>query len=906
MQLSPTPTATAGTRRPTGRRRRMLLRSVPMLAWLLAEVAVVMGHRFVGEPRWLMVHLLLLGAVSNAIVVWSSYFTDAVLRGTGDHARRDVAVLAVLNVGALGVTVGVAGDRAPVLWIGASLVGLAALVHAGGLVVQLRRSLPARFAIAVRYYVTATLLLPVGVWLGTRLAATPPDRYAGELLAHLALNVLGWVGLTIAGTVITLWPTMLRTRADDRTVPAGRRAWWLLTAATLLLGVGGVSGLRWIAVLALLGYLAGLAVLAGPLARATLARRPGDFATWSLLAGLLWWVGCTAAAAVQLAMAPDLATGVGAVRGLVGPFAAGFVAQVLLGALSYLVPVVVGGGPAIARRTTAVADAGGTARVALANLAGLAYLLPLPSLVKVTTSLAVYAALVWTVGVLVATVVTGLRLVRRRRGTTPPEGAAGPPQDPSTRRRRAQGQLAAAVGTTALLVVVAGMIDPVATVRAPAQGAALAAEQASVPEVSPTGRTTTVRVRTEGMAFVPSSIEVPVGDRLVIELTNGATDGQVHDQVLADGTTSGRLAPGESTTVDAGVVTVSSEGWCSVAGHRQMGMVLQVNAIGAADVPVAVEGHADHGTGGDASGWDRTAAPGPDHRAYDPVLPPVGPEQTHRVTFTVTERQQEVAPGVTQEVWTFNGAVPGTTLRGTVGDVFEITLVNDGSMGHSIDFHAGALAPDQPMRTIAPGETLTYRFTATRAGIWMYHCSTMPMSTHIANGMYGAVVIDPPDLPAVDHEYLLVQGEQYHGPPGAPGDADKLAARSPDAVVFNGYPYQYDHAPLTARTGERVRLWVLDAGPNESLAFHVVGGQFDSVWKEGTWLLRCGRAPHETPPERCDAQTRGGGGSQTLDLLASQGGFVELEMPEAGHYAIVNHQMVLAERGAHAVLAVSD
>ena len=124
---------------------------------------------------------------------------------------------------------------------------------------------------------------------------------------------------------------------------------------------------------------------------------------------------------------------------------------------------------------------------------------------------------------------------------------------------------------------------------------------------------------------------------------------------------------------------------------------------------------------------------------------------------------REVAPGVTQHLWLYNGSLPGPTLRGRVGDRFVITLVNEGSIGHSIDFHAGALAPDRPMRTIEPGETLTYRFTATRAGIWMYHCSTMPMSAHIANGLFGAVVIEPRDLPPVDRSYVLVQSELYLG-----------------------------------------------------------------------------------------------------------------------------------------------
>jgi nitrite reductase (NO-forming) len=172
----------------------------------------------------------------------------------------------------------------------------------------------------------------------------------------------------------------------------------------------------------------------------------------------------------------------------------------------------------------------------------------------------------------------------------------------------------------------------------------------------------------------------------------------------------------------------------------------------------------------------------------------------------------------------------------------------------------------------------------------MYHCSSMPMSAHIANGMFGAVVIDPPDLPPVDRSYVLVQSELYLGPPGEAVDVDRLRAETPDAVVFNGYANQYDHRPLTARVGERVRIWVLDAGPNRTTAFHVVGGQFDTVYAEGAYRLR---------PD-ADA-----GGSQALALAASQGGFVELTFPEAGRYPFVSHSMVDAERGAHGIIAVT-
>ncbi|HET8603909.1 MAG TPA: multicopper oxidase domain-containing protein, partial [Marmoricola sp.] len=294
---------------------------------------------------------------------------------------------------------------------------------------------------------------------------------------------------------------------------------------------------------------------------------------------------------------------------------------------------------------------------------------------------------------------------------------------------------------------------------------------------------------------------------------------------------------------------------------------------------------------GAASRLDFMASPGPGFRAHDPVLPPVGPGRVHRRTFRISDVQAAVAPGVRQRLWTYDGTMPGPTLHGRVGDRFVIRVVNDTQMGHGIDFHAGEVAPDRPMRTLAPGQSLTYRFTATHSGIWLYHCSTMPMSVHIANGMFGAVVIDPPHLPKVAKSYVLVQSELYLGRQGGPVDAAKVLAERPDAVVFNGYADQYDHDPLTARVGQRVRIWVLDAGPDRPTAFHVVGGQFDTVFSEGAWLLRRGNAWH--------------GASQVLSLGPAQGGFVELAFHQPGHYPFVSHLMVDAERGAHGVIRVT-
>src|SRR5690606_38014480 len=134
-----------------------------------------------------------------------------------------------------------------------------------------------------------------------------------------------------------------------------------------------------------------------------------------------------------------------------------------------------------------------------------------------------------------------------------------------------------------------------------------------------------------------------------------------------------------------------------------------------------------------------------------------------------------------------------------------------------------------------------------------------------------------------------VQGEHYYGPQGGVVDAEKLAAERPDAVVFNGYADQYFHDPVSVRVGERLRIWVLAAGPNRGTSFHVVGGQFSTTYAEGAYLLR-------------DGGPDGTGGAQALALAPAQGGFVELTLPEAGNYPFVSHAMVDAERGARGVL----
>ncbi|GAA3518587.1 multicopper oxidase domain-containing protein [Nocardioides daeguensis] len=875
------------------------LRDLPVLLWLFAAGVVALLHPFVPAPRWLMLHLLLLGALTHAILVWSRHFAEALLHlppeGRAPQSRR----LLLHNLGALAVITGVLTSAWSVTVAGAAAVATAVAWHGWDLGRQLRACLPARFAGTVRYYVAAACFLPVGATLGTALARDPADPWHTRILvAHVTVNLLGWVGLTVVGTLFTLWPTMLRTRMAPNAEAAARRALPVLACSVAFTAVAAALGLLPAAALGIAGYLSGLAVAASALVEPLRRKRPASFATWSIPAALAWLIGCLVVLAVGFATAATLADAARVFDWLVPFLAAGFGAQVLLGALSHLVPVALGGGPTPVRAAARVLDRAAPLRVVVTNAGLLLCAVPVPSTVRVLASMLVLASLGATPILLVAAVRTS------RRAKAVPVAQRHVASEAPT-RGRAAGFAGTGVAVVVLAVAAGVALDP----------AALSVGSSAAVGVQATGQTTTVEVVAQDMRFTPSTIRVPAGDRLVLVVTNADED--VHDLALDTGDRTERLSPGETERLDVGVVGRDVEGWCTVVGHRQMGMVLHIDVTGPASTATQVtEDHSQHSHGpsgshdstatetdraepadgsedaaGAADSLSFLAAPPDGFQARDAALPPLDRPRVHRRTITVRDEIREVAPGITQRQWTYDGTAPGPVLHGRVGDRFVITLVNGGSIGHSIDFHAGALAPQQPMRTIAPGESLVYRFRATRAGIWMYHCSTMPMSAHIANGLFGAVVIEPRGLPPVDRSYVLVQSELYLGAQAGETDAAKVAADAPDAVVFNGYANQYDHRPLPARVGERVRVWVLDAGPNRSTSFHVVGGQFDTAWAEGAYLL--------------DRRDHGGGGAQSLSLGPSQGGFVELTFPEAGSYPFVTHVMVDAERGAHGAFQVT-
>lgn len=875
------------------------MRDLPVVFWLLAAVVVALAHTWIPAPRWLLIHLTLLGAVTHSILVWSRYFTETLLRVSNDRMLQNRR-LSLLDVGVLAVLVGVVGGWWPVTVIGGAAVLAAVVWHGASLLKALRSALAPRFGVVVRFYLAAAALLPVGVVVGVLLARIQTDPWHERLLvAHAAVNLLGWIGLTVTGTLITLWPTMLRTRLADGIERAAGRVLPVMLAGVAITVGGALSGLTRLSAAGLASYLVGLLILAPGFIRVARQRPPSAFPAASTLGAVCWLAGSLLALTLAFATTDSWAVAGERFTWFTPFLAAGFGAQILLGALSYLIPVALGGGPRAVAAATNVLDRAGIFRVTVLNGALLACVLPVPPDVRTACSALALLTLASFLPLLALAIRSSLGV--RRAPADPVAGRAKRPGagEVTPVSGRPPGTAVALGLVTVLVATVGGLV---------ADEGVTTGDHSVAAGVTATGDTTVVEVAAHDMRFTPSTIEVPAGNRLVIELTN--TDpSEVHDLVLDDDTDSGRLAPGESARVEVPLVGRDVDGWCSVLGHRQMGMTLQVVAVGAdpdagtitdsssSDRHTApgadAHGHQHGSTDTDSSTGepavvDPDAVPGKDFVARDPVLPPLTDETVRRRTFHIRDAEVEVAPGVTQTLWTYDGTAPGPVLHGRVGDTFVITLVNDGTIGHSIDFHAGSLAPDRPMRTIPPGARLTYRFTAHKAGIWMYHCSTMPMAAHIANGLFGAVVIEPDDLPPVDRSFLLVQSEFYLGVEGGVVDLDKVNAEEPDLVVFNGYAAQYDHDPLRARVGERVRIWVLDAGPNRSSAFHVIGGQFDTAYAEGAYLLRPGT-----------------GGSQSLGLFASQGGFVELEFPEAGHYPFVSHVMVDAERGAHGIVEVT-
>lgn len=903
------------------RRTTQIKRNAVVVAWIFTALVLLAGKYAQLWPNldaWAPLHAALLGALGSAITIWSAHFADTLLhRPAWGGALMLNGRLGLHSVGAALVITGVCINSQIIIGVGASCVAVSATLGVVAMVVQKRRAVAARMAALVDYYICSLSYLMVGALAGWSIkyfdfkgqAAWSNRMY----LAHVPIMVLGVLGITVLGTLVVLWPTMLRTKMEPT---APRQAQRALPGLALAVAVIAFSGLwRPLAGIGALLYLLSAVAVVAPLWRTGARKGVTNYAGLSTAAALAWLAWCVIRLGVGVSYAANDDAARAVAHGLRLAVVSGFALQILLAALSFLTPVMLGGGPAMSRLTHAIMDRYTWWRITTINLCLALACLPLPPAVRGVTGLSAALAGAYFF------VAAGQAIQARRKGDTsaaPPStvtltktaskpasskaaasvaqsasrsaaptasaqsaGATGATQTPDRR-----GALAGLV--TAAVAVVAGA--SASSTQTPGGLMGLGTGQGSA-SAGGSGQVVNANITISGMSFVPSSVDVPVGATLRLTLKN--TGFEVHDLVLATGQTTGRLAVGESKTITVNNVREPIAGWCSVAGHRAMGMVFDVKVAGVSS-NTSQDGH-QHSASSQSAQVDLNWQPPSYFKAHDARAPrPQTPGTVHRHTLRVSEITAQVGAGVTQKRMTYNGGVPGPVLRGQVGDHFEITLVNDGTMSHSIDFHAGVLAPDKPMRSISPGQSLQYNFTATRSGIWLYHCSTAPMSVHLAAGMHGAVIIDPPGLSQVDHEFVLIQSEIYLGPEGGSTDEAKVAAKTPDLMAFNGMAFQYKYRPLQVGVGQRVRFWVMDAGPSLPCTFHVVGGQFDQVFYEGAWTLG--------GPDQIGA--RWSGGSQALNLGPCQGGFVEFVPPQAGHYTFVTHAFADMEKGAVGVLQV--
>ena len=266
-----------------------------------------------------------------------------------------------------------------------------------------------------------------------------------------------------------------------------------------------------------------------------------------------------------------------------------------------------------------------------------------------------------------------------------------------------------------------------------------------------------------------------------------------------------------------------------------------------------------------------------------------------RVKMETVEKTMTMEDGVEYHYWTFNGDVPGQMIRVREGDTVEVEFSNNPSstVPHNVDFHAATgQGGGAEASFTAPGHTSTFSFKALQAGLYIYHCAVAPVGMHIANGMYGLILVEPKEgLPKVDKEFYIVQGDFYtKGKKGAQGlqpfDMDKAIAEQPEYVVFNGHVGSIagDNA-LKAKAGETVRMYVGNGGPNLVSSFHVIGEIFDKVYVEGGKLIN----------ENVQSTIIPAGGSA----------MVEFKVDVPGSYTLVDHSIFRAfNKGALGQLKV--
>lgn len=279
--------------------------------------------------------------------------------------------------------------------------------------------------------------------------------------------------------------------------------------------------------------------------------------------------------------------------------------------------------------------------------------------------------------------------------------------------------------------------------------------------------------------------------------------------------------------------------------------------------------------------------------AYDARLTPASTASVKEFTIPITHDTIEIAKGVKYEGWTFGGTVPGPVIRVREGDLVRVKVVNKAPMPHSIDFHAARIAPNVAYRMILPRDSVTFEFTATDPGAYMVHCGTPPVTMHIMQGMYFTIIVDPREGwgTKADKEFVLVQSEFYtktdSGSAVPAPDWQSAMAKNASYVVFNGRSFQYKDTPLQVDPGDRVRFFVVNAGPSFTSDFHIVGAIFDRVYPDGV-------PSHALEKVQTYAVPAGGG--VVFEAVFGKA--------QEGLYPFVTHSFADAEKGAVGIIKV--
>ncbi|MGI8496224.1 MAG: multicopper oxidase domain-containing protein [Gemmatimonadaceae bacterium] len=281
-------------------------------------------------------------------------------------------------------------------------------------------------------------------------------------------------------------------------------------------------------------------------------------------------------------------------------------------------------------------------------------------------------------------------------------------------------------------------------------------------------------------------------------------------------------------------------------------------------------------------------APDTEFHRYDPALPVASTTGRVQLHWHARDARVRINSDTVVAAWTFEGDLPGPIVHCRVGDTVEFTLTNDVDVPHSMDFHAARIDPKTAFRSVPKGQSVSFTFKPKYAGAFMYHCGTAPVLMHIGSGMHGAIIVSPREPLPHAREFVLVQSEFYLAEP-ANGvrafDYPKMLSTMPDYVTFNGRPNQYVKDPIRVKVGDRVRFWVVAAGPTHPSHFHVVGGQFDTVYLGA-------------PPSNAIR------GVQTWSVPAGGGMCFELQCDLPGEFPFVNHGFGHGQKGSIGILSV--